>query len=83
MSQDSDVLMAFALYTGDVEAALSAVNAQSARDVPVGTESPDYDRLWTSWCAVDGALSTLSDLTVGVKMHNGRFLVHLGAAESG
>ena len=86
MSQDSDVLMAFALYTGDVINALPAGATNAAPDAALAEESPSYNRLWTSWATEDGALSELSNLTVdnpdavGVKVRNGRFLVHMGAA---
>ena len=86
VSQDNDVLMAFALYSGDVMSALPPGTTNEAPDVALAEESPSYNRLWTSWATEDGALSELSRLTVdnphtlGVKVRNGRFLVHLGAA---
>jgi hypothetical protein len=86
VSQDNDVLMAFALYTGDVELALSSEPSESAPDTSLNVESPAFDRLWTSWETENGTAEILSDLTlnnphiVGVKVRNGRFLVHLGAS---
>ena len=86
VSQDSDVLMAFALYSGDAVIALPAGSINEAPDVALADENPSYNRLWTSWTTEDGAASQLSSLTgdnpdtVGVKVRNGRFLVHLGAS---
>ena len=86
VSQDSDVLMAFALYSGDAMTALPAGSTNEAPDVALAEENPSYNRLWTSWMTEDGTVSQLSSLTgenpdtIGVKVRNGRFLVHLGAS---
>ena len=86
VSQDTDVLMAFALYSGDAITVLPAGSTNEAPDVALADENPSYNRLWTSWTTEDGAASQLSSLlsnnpdTVGVKVRNGRFLVHLGAS---
>ena len=87
VSQDTDVLMAFALYSGDAVTALPAGSTNEAPDVALAEESPSYNRLWTSWMTEDGTTSELSSLTVnnphtvGVNVRNGRFLVHLGAGD--
>ena len=55
MSQDSDVLMAFALYSGDAMTA-SPRGTNEAPDVALADENPSYNRLWTSWTTEDGRL---------------------------
>ena len=67
--------------------ALPAGSTNEAPDVELADENPSYNRLWTSWTTEDGAPSQLSSLTVnnphtvGVKVRNGRFLVHLGTGD--
>jgi hypothetical protein len=75
VSQSTPIRMAFAIYS-------DSAGLEAGQD---GSAPSGEARKWTSWDATGEGGDAVDNLdeTVGVQVRNGRFLVHLGEAETG